>query len=294
MSDARTEPASSPFGQACLALPLVLAAVSLLSGAARADQPEPWQMWSQPAATPTMALIEDLHLYLNGLMLAVCVVVMGLLVFVMWRFHHTRNPTPSTRAHHTPLEVLWTLIPVAILVAVAVPSFKLLYVMDRTEAADFTVKVIGHQWYWSYEYPDHGNFAFDSWMKYPDELEPDEPRLLAVDEAVVVPVGATVRLLFTSDDVIHSWAVPAFGIKTDAVPGRISESWMRVDRAGTYYGQCSELCGVNHGFMPIAVRAVPPEVFQAWVADAQARFARVESPNEPVALADIALTDTAR
>ncbi|KAA5606060.1 cytochrome c oxidase subunit II [Roseospira marina] len=272
---------------------VALLILGLPCAAALAAQPEPWQMWSQPAATPTMHLITDLHAYLNWLMLGVCVAVMGALGFVLWRFHHSRNPEPSTWSHNTPLEVAWTLIPVAILVAVAMPSFKLLYFMDSTEEADFTVKVIGHQWYWSYEYPDHGNFTFDSWMKYPEELEGDEPRLLAVDEHVVVPVGATVRLLFTSDDVIHSWAVPALGIKNDSIPGRISESWMQIEQPGTYYGQCSELCGVNHGFMPIAVRAVPDEEFQAWLADAQENFARVDPPppareSEPVSVADAA------
>jgi cytochrome c oxidase subunit 2 len=260
--------------------------VALRPAAAWADQPTPWQMWSQPAATPTMARIDDLHVYLTWIMVGICVLVIGLLAFVMWRFHHSRNPVPSTRAHNTPLEIVWTLIPIAILVAVAVPSFNLLYYMDRTAEADMTVKVVGHQWYWSYEYPDHGGFGFASFMKYPEELEPGEPNLLAVDQPLVLPVGATVRVLLTASDVIHSWAVPALGVKTDTVPGRISETWVRIERPGVYYGQCSELCGVNHGFMPIEVRAVPPEAFETWLVAAQAEFAAAPpGAAPPVALA---------
>jgi cytochrome c oxidase subunit 2 len=235
------------------------------AGAALAAQPQPWQMWAQPAASPTMAKIDDLHIYLTLIMVGICLLVFALLFYVIRRFHHTRNPVASKRAHNTPLEIVWTLIPVAILVAVATPSFNLLYYMDRTAEADMTVKVIGHQWYWSYEYPDHGGVALDSFMKFDEELEPGDPRLLAVDEPMRVPVGATVRLLLTADDVIHSWAVPALGIKSDTVPGRLAETWMRIEEPGVYYGQCSELCGVNHGFMPIEVRALPQAEFDAWI-----------------------------
>ncbi|MBB4287174.1 cytochrome c oxidase subunit II [Roseospira goensis] len=252
--------------------------LAVLPATALAAQPTPWQMWSQPAATPTMARIDDLHGFLTWIMVGITVLVMGLLGFAMWRFHHRRNPVPSQRTHNTPLEIVWTVIPIAILLVVAVPSFNLLYYMDRTTEADMTVKVVGHQWYWSYEYPDHGGFGFTSFMKYPEELAPDEPRLLAVDQPLVLPVGVTVRLLLTASDVIHSWAVPALGVKSDTVPGRISETWVRIEAPGVYYGQCSELCGVNHGFMPIEVRAVPRDDFETWVESARAEFAHAAPP----------------
>ncbi|MQX35017.1 cytochrome c oxidase subunit II [Roseospira navarrensis] len=246
----------------------VLAALAVAlggAGAALAAQPQPWQMWAQPAASPTMAKIDNLHIYLTLIMVGICLLVFALLFYVIRRFHHSRNPVASKRTHNTPLEIVWTLIPVLILVAVAFPSFRLLYFMDRTTEADMTVKVIGHQWYWSYEYSDHGGIAFDSFMKFDEELEPGEPRLLAVDEPLRVPVGANIRLLLTADDVLHSWAVPALGVKQDTVPGRLVESWMRIDEPGVYYGQCSELCGVNHAFMPIEVRALPQAAFDAWI-----------------------------
>ncbi|MCY4405402.1 MAG: cytochrome c oxidase subunit II, partial [Rhodospirillaceae bacterium] len=167
----------------------------------------------------------------------------------------------------------------------AVPSFRLLYFTDRVEDADMTLKAIGHQWYWSYEYPDHGDFTFDALMLEDDELEEGQPRLLATDEAVVLPVGAKIRLLTTADDVIHSWAIPALGVKMDSVPGRVNETWFQINREGTYYGQCSELCGTLHGFMPIMIEAVSQEDFDAWVVEAQEEFAAAdETPTELAAL----------
>lgn len=242
------------------------------SGAALSDgQPQPWQMTFQAAASPVMERITSLHNYITVVMILVVVLVMALLAIVMIRFNAKANPKPQTFSHNTVLEVAWTAIPVLILLVIAVPSFKLLYFMDRASDADFTLKVTGHQWYWSYEYPDH-NLSFDSFMKDASALEPNDPRLLAVDNEVVIPVGATVRVVMTSQDVIHAWAVPALGVKTDSMPGRLNETWIRADRAGTYYGQCSELCGVNHGFMPIAVRAVSAEEFKGWVQKTQARL----------------------
>ncbi|GAB3131727.1 cytochrome c oxidase subunit II [Novispirillum itersonii] len=242
------------------------------SGAALSDgQPQPWQMTFQAAASPVMERITSLHNYITVVMILVVVLVMALLAIVMVRFNAKANPKPQTFSHNTVLEVAWTAIPVLILLVIAVPSFKLLYFMDRTSDADFTLKVTGHQWYWSYEYPDH-NLSFDSFMKDASALEPNDPRLLAVDNEVVIPVGATVRVVMTSQDVIHAWAVPALGVKTDSMPGRLNETWIRADRAGTFYGQCSELCGVNHGFMPIAVRAVSAEEFKGWVQKTQARL----------------------
>lgn len=255
-------------GAGAAAVPLWVAA----GGPALAEgQPQPWQMTFQAAASPVMERITSLHNYITVVMILVVVLVMALLAVVMVRFNARANPKPQTFSHNTVLEVAWTAIPVLILLVIAVPSFKLLYFMDRTNEADFTLKVTGHQWYWSYEYPDH-NLAFDSFMKDSSALEPQDPRLLAVDNEVVIPVGATVRVLMTSQDVIHAWAVPALGVKTDSMPGRLNETWIRADRAGTYYGQCSELCGVNHGFMPIAVRAVSAEEFKSWVEKTQARL----------------------
>jgi cytochrome c oxidase subunit 2 len=232
----------------------------------------PWQMGLQEAASPVMERISSLNGYLTVIMIAVVLLVMGLLAYVILRFNHKANPEPSKTTHHQILEVAWTAAPVIVLVAIAIPSFKLLHYMDRAQDAAMTIKATGHQWYWSYDYPDHA-FTFDSFMKYPDDLEEGEPRLLAVDNQVVVPVGKTVRILTTSTDVIHSFAVPSLGLKTDANPGRINETWVRVEAPGTYYGQCSELCGVNHGFMPIAIRAVPPATFDQWVAEAREQFA---------------------
>lgn len=256
-----------------------LAVLSALMGSAAAGSaqagegsPQPWQMGFQPANSPVMERIVELNDFITAVMFAVVLLVMGLLLYVIVRFNSKRNPVPQKFSHNQVLEVAWTVAPVAILIAIAIPSFKLLYFMDRAQDADMTLKVTGHQWYWSYEYPDQAGIAFDSFMKYPDALEEGEPRLLAVDNEVVLPVGKTVRILLTSTDVIHSWAVPSLGIKTDSLPGRLNETWVRIEEPGTYYGQCSELCGVNHGFMPVAVRAVPEAEFDAWVEQAQARW----------------------
>ncbi|MGB1026589.1 MAG: cytochrome c oxidase subunit II, partial [Rhodospirillaceae bacterium] len=170
------------------------------------------------------------------------------------------------------IEVIWTLVPVLILIAIAVPSFRLLYFMDRTQDAEMTLKVIGYQWYWGYEYPDHKDIVFDSYMLREDEPGGLSPRLLAVDNRVVLPTETNIRVLITANDVIHSWALPALGLKTDAVPGRINETWVRIEKPGLYYGQCSELCGVEHGFMPIAIEAVSREEFDGWVETAAEEF----------------------
>lgn len=230
-----------------------------------------------------MERISELSFMLNVVIITIVLLVSGLLVWCLWRFNEKRNPVPAKWSHNTPLEVAWTAIPALILVAIAFPSFKLLYFMDRTQAADLTLKVTGHQWYWSYGYPDQG-IAFDAMMTQPDDLKPGQPRLLATDNPVVLPVGVPIRVQLTADDVIHSWAVPALGLKTDTVPGRLNETWVRIDRPGIYYGQCSELCGVNHGFMPIMIEAVEKEKFDAWITDAKVRFAalpRTLAQNEP-------------
>lgn len=266
----------------------VLAAAGLLlPGVAAAAEPEPWQLGFQPAVTPVARDIHDLHDLLLTIIVAISLFVLALLVYVVLRFNEKNNPTPSRTSHHTVIEVLWTVVPVLILVVIAIPSFKLLYFMDRTEKPEMTLKAIGHQWYWTYQYQDHGNFTFDSLMVPTDQLQPGQRRLLEVDNRVVLPVDTNIRLLVTSEDVLHAWAMPAFGVKLDTIPGRLNESWFRIEREGVYYGQCSELCGVNHAFMPIAIEAVSKEAFQKWVTEAQNKFAAVP-PSSDLRLASSA------
>ena len=264
------------------ALAIALAGATATAFAAA---PEPWQLGLQPAATPVAEQLHSLH---NGLLVVITLItvfVMLLLLYVIVRFRESRNPVPSKTTHNTLVEVLWTVIPIVILVGIAIPSFRLLYFADRTEDAEMTIKVIGHQWYWSYEYPDNGDFTFDAIMVEDEELQPGQLRHLETDTEVVMPVDTNVRLLITADDVIHSWAIPAFAVKLDAVPGRVNETWTRIEREGVYYGQCSELCGVRHGYMPIKVRAVSKEAFTAWVAKAREEFARVDGAVPSVDLA---------
>jgi cytochrome c oxidase subunit 2 len=248
------------------------------AGTVFAGAPEPWQMGLQTAASPTMVSITDFHNLLLVIISYISVFVMALLFFVLIRFNAKRNPVPTKTTHNTMIEVLWTAVPVMILVIIAIPSFKLLYFMDHTTEPDMTLKVIGHQWYWSYEYPDHGNFTFDANMTFAEDLEDKSLRMMATDNNVVLPVGKKVRLLVTADDVVHSWGVPALGVKLDTVPGRLNETWVEVDRPGMYYGFCSELCGVNHSYMPIAIKAVSEDEFNAWVETAKQEFARVDAP----------------
>lgn len=256
-------------------------AASLIGTGASAGEPTPWQMGLQQAATPLMQSIDDLHDILLVICTLITLFVLGLLLYVMWRFRESRNPTPTRTTHNTTVEVLWTVIPVVILVLIAIPSFKLLYYSDTIPKADLTVKAIGHQWYWSYEYPDHGNFTFDATILADDELKEGQPRLLEVDNRIVVPVDKVVRVQVTADDVLHAWAVPAFGVKTDGVPGRLNEVWFKAERTGVYYGQCSELCGVNHGFMPIRVDVVTAQEFNAWISWAKKEYAADDGGGPP-------------
>jgi cytochrome c oxidase subunit 2 len=256
-----------------------------ISFPALAAEPVPWQLGFQAAVSPSMREIIKFHNFLLVITGVVVVFVLALLLFVVWRFAEKRNPTPSRTTHNTLLEVFWTTVPIIILVVIAIPSFKLLYFSDRIETADMTLKAIGRQWYWSYEYPDNGNFTFDANMIPTAALKGGQRRLMETDNRVVLPVGTTVRLLFTASDVLHSWAVPAFGIKLDAVPGRLNETWVRVEKEGVYYGFCSELCGINHTYMPIAVEVVSQERFEVWVKEAQTKFTRVETPDTSITLA---------
>ena len=250
--------------------------LALTASPALAQAPQPWELGLQAAASPVMERISSLNGYLTYLIIGIVLLVVGLLAFVVIRFGESRHPVPATFSHNTKLEVLWTVVPVLILFAVAVPSFKLLYYMDRTQDAEMTLKVTGHQWFWSYSYPDHAPVGMDSFIVYEDSLKPGQKRLLEVDNRVVLPVDTTIRVIVTADDVIHSWAVPALGLKTDAVPGRLNETWVRISKPGTYYGQCSELCGANHSFMPIAIDAVSKQEFQAWIDQARQKHAQAK------------------
>ena len=240
---------------------------------------EPWQLGLQSPVSSIMERIISFHDLLLWIITLITILVMVLLTYVCIRFKASNNPTPSKRTHNTMIEVAWTAIPVLILVVIAIPSFKLLYYADVVEDSEMTVKAIGRQWYWSYEYPDYDNFTFDAFMIADEDIDKaaGQKRLLETDNRVVVPVGTNIRLLTTATDVIHSWAMPPFGIKLDAVPGHINEAWFRVEEPGTYYGQCSELCGAYHGFMPITVEAMPKADFDAWVKQAQEEFARADS-----------------
>lgn len=277
----------------------------LLPAAAMAT-PEPWGLNFQAAATPVMERITEFHHMMLYIIIAIALFVLALLVYTVLRFNRRANPTPNRFAHNTLLEVVWTVIPIIILIIVAVPSFKLLYYGAKAEKIDLTVKAVGHQWYWSYEYPDHGGFTFDSrgiWDNpavTKDQAEalikeaapkwlvvtPEPLRMLEVDNRMVVPVGKNVRVLTASADVIHSWAVAPFGVKKDAVPGRVNETWFRANKEGVYYGQCSQLCGANHAYMPIVVEAVSDDKFAAWVASHKtADAASGVTPTAPAAAA---------
>jgi cytochrome c oxidase subunit 2 len=221
-----------------------------------ANEPKNWQLGFQEAASQSMRDIVNFHdKLLLPIIVAISVFVLFLMAYACIRFRASRNPNPSTRTHNVAVEVLWTLIPCLILIVIAVPSFKTLYSQDRIPKADVTIKAIGYQWYWGYEYPDE-NIIFDSYMLEDKDLKAGQPRLLAVDNVVVVPVNKVVKVLITANDVLHAWALPAFGVKRDAVPGRINETWFKAEKEGTFYGQCSELCGIKHAFMPIEVKVV--------------------------------------
>lgn len=232
---------------------------------------EPWQLNFIEPATPVKEKINEFHHLMLYIISAITVFVTVLLLYAMVRFREKANPKPSKTTHNVLIEVIWTALPVMILVAIAVPSLRLLYFMDAThldasqDKTAMTLKVVGYQWYWGYEYPDYKIEPYDSNIVADEDIKPGQLRLLEVDNHVVIPVDTNIRVQVTAADVIHSWAMPSFGIKTDAVPGRLNETWMRVTKPGTYYGQCSELCGVKHGFMPIVIEAVSKDKFEKWV-----------------------------
>ncbi len=255
---------------------LVIASISTaaLATIARADEPHPWQLGFQRAATPVEARLEAFNNELTVIIGLITVFVLGLLLYTVVRFDHRRHPVPTQTSHNLVIEILWTVVPVLILVIIAIPSFKLMYYMARVPSPAMTVKVTGHQWYWSYAYPDQGGLAFDSNIVQEANLKPGQPRLLTVDNPLVVPVDTDIRVLVTSTDVMHDWFVPSFGVQEYAIIGRINESWFNVEHPGTYRGQCDQLCGINHAFMPIEVKAVSKDEFQRWLVGAKKQFAR--------------------
>ena len=239
-----------------------------------ANQPKEWQLGFQEAASQSMREIVNFH---NNLLLpviiAISVFVLFLMIYTCIRFRASRNPIPSKTTHNFAVEILWTLIPCLILIVMAVPSFQILYKQDTIPKAEVTIKAVGYQWYWGYEYPDE-NIIFESYMIKEEDLKENQPRLLTVDNEIVVPVNKVVKVLITANDVLHAWALPSFGVKRDAVPGRINETWFKAEKIGTYYGQCSELCGIQHAFMPITVRVVSEEEYIKWLSGAKIKFAK--------------------
>jgi len=283
------------FGWAAIARTL-LGGLLALGGAPwafadNAELPHDWQFGMLPAASPTRHHIDALNDELLIIITLITLFVMGLLGYAMWRFNAKRHPVPTKTTHNTLIEITWTVVPVLILVTIAVPSFKLMYYMDHAQKADMTLKVTGHQWYWSYEYPDQGDISFDSnMMDQAEAAKEGKPRLLEVDKPVMLPVNTVVRILVTSTDVMHSWFMPSMGVQEYAIIGRLNESWLSVDHEGTYYGQCNQICGLNHPFMPIEIKAVSKEDFAKWVAqnkpaDDKKTSENIQSPPRLVAAA---------
>jgi cytochrome c oxidase subunit 2 len=260
---------------------MIMAALPGAAWAQAIGAPRPWEMGMQPAWGPLKAQQIWLHDLVLVIITLITLFVAGLLVWVMWRYHARRNPMPSRTSHNTVIEILWTVIPVLILVIMAIPSFRLVYYEDRTRDADLTIKVTGHQWYWEYSYPDKDNIDFSSYVIPDDQLKPGQLRLLDVDNPLVVPVGKNIRVLQTSTDVIHSWFIPGIGVQRYAIPGRTIETWFKVDRPGTIYGQCNQICGTNHSRMPIVVRAVSEQEFNAWLTEAKTKFSDAGQPAPP-------------
>lgn len=251
----------------------------LAAPAALAQTPTPWATGMQPGFSPVKREIIALNDLVFAIITAICVFVAALLLWVTYRYRADRNPNPSRTAHHTVLEVAWTVVPVLILVIIAIPSFRLVYYEDRTHDPALTVKVTGHQWYWEYTYPDNGNIDFSSYIIPDNQLKPGQPRLLAVDNALVLPVGKDIRILITGADVIHSFFIPSLGVQRYAIPGRTIETWVRVDKPGTYFGECNQICGQNHSRMPIEVRGVTDQEFDAWLKEAKTKFSNA-APGE--------------
>ncbi len=258
----------------CMRLIAYILLITFLPALVNAEQPKDWQLGFQKSASQSMTDIVWFHDYmLLPIITAITAFVLFLVIYACIKFRASNNKIASQTSHNTIIEVIWTLVPCFILIIMAVPSFKVLYSQDKIPPADVTVKAIGYQWYWGYEYPDE-NIIFDSYMIEDKDLKANQPRLLSVDNEVVVPVNKNIKVLITANDVLHAWALPSFGVKRDAVPGRINETWFRADRTGTFYGQCSELCGIKHAFMPITVKVVTEEEYKKWLIEAKQKFAK--------------------
>jgi cytochrome c oxidase subunit II len=255
----------------CAIIGLALAGWAALTASGWASEPHNWQLGMQPPATPVKERIQAFHNELLVIIALIMLLVLGLLAYVCVKFNAKAHPVPTRTSHNTVIEILWTVVPVVILVVIAIPSFKLMYFMDHTVNAkmDMTIKVTGHQWYWEYGYPDQGNFSFNSNLIPEDQLKPGQKRLLEVDNPLVVPVGMNIRVQVAGVDVIHSWFVPSFGVQEYAVVGRLNETWFNVEHEGTYYGECNQICGINHAFMPIKIVAVSKPEFDKWAAQAK-------------------------
>ncbi len=254
----------------------VIVGICLLSPLAYAELglSEDWQLSFQEPATDLMSDIISFHSYiLMPIITGISILVLSLLLYIAFRFNSSRNHTASNTTHNTVVEILWTVIPVILLIIIAIPSFRLLYVSETIPKADLTIKAIGNQWYWSYEYPDYGDIVFDANMLNDDELSDPKLRLLETDTQIVVPINKVVKLQITSNDVLHAWTIPAFGVKMDAVPGKLNETWFKANKEGIFYGQCSELCGPKHAFMPINVKVVSDKEFEDWIGFAKEEYA---------------------
>ena len=254
----------------------IIVAICLLGQSAYAELglSEDWQLSFQEPATDLMSDIISFHSYiLMPIITGISILVLFLLLYIAFRFNSSRNQVASTTTHNTIVEILWTVIPVVLLIIIAIPSFRLLYVSETIPKADLTIKAIGNQWYWSYEYPDYGDIVFDANMLNDDELSDPKLRLLETDTQIVVPVNKVVKLQITSNDVLHAWTIPAFGVKMDAVPGKLNETWFKANQEGLFYGQCSELCGPKHAFMPINVKVVSEKEFEDWIGFAKEEYA---------------------
>ena len=254
---------------------IFIASFSILSNAGSNESlHKDWQLGFNEPATALMSDVIAFHSYiLMPIITGISILVLGLLLYIAYRYNSSRNQTASMTTHNTVIEVLWTVIPVILLIIIAIPSFRKLYTAETIPKADLTIKAIGNQWYWSYEYPDYDDFTFDANMLQDEELSDPSLRLLETDTQIVVPVNKVVKLLITSNDVLHAWTIPAFAVKKDAVPGRLNETWFKAEKTGTYYGQCSELCGPKHAFMPINVKVVSQDEFDNWLNFAKEEYA---------------------
>ena len=261
---------------------LTIITISLIGSPLFAMEPYDWQLGFQEPASEVMRSVLDLHNFVLIMMTAITIFVLFLIFYVVFRFRRKANPVASKTTHNTFIEILWTGIPVIILIFMAIPSFKLVYQQDVIPETDMTIKVIGHQWYWEYQYPEHDDLSFESYLVPDDELKEGEPRLLTVDNRLVLPVNKNIHVLVTAGDVLHSFAMPSLGVKRDAVPGRLNETWMNIDRPGIYRGQCSEICGTGHGYMPVVIEALSENDFEAWLNEAKNEFAELN--NRTIAL----------